>query len=606
MFKKPLGNLKTSAPLRGSDRRKLKQRVVAAFGISNEDGDQLVPDGILSIKFNTHLNEQGVAYLAPDGDPLWFTIGKGSEELIPTVYTLWKKRDLLPFISTPSSVIPVLVGGADLMIPGVIHHSPSIAQGQTVSVCQFSRVDGNVALSAPLAVGRMAVPSDQMRDGDKGKAVLVVHTWKDHLWDMGSKADVPEPIAIQTPQNAGEALEEGEVKREGQAETEDNDSPASPTTDTPASISYTPQEITALLHTSLLQAISTTLASLPSSPFPIPSTQFYTNYVLPSRPAYPALVLPPSLAPQEMTNEEMASLNPQAITIKTSSYKSLTTFLKAAEKSSLLTLKTPQKHSQQTDLLVISVNANHPTVIGHGKYVTVKKIEDEAAKRALREESKAGAGNLVVKELWKPHLDSIALFEAMGGKSKTLYNMHEIKALLNSYISEHNLTNPRDQAYVNLDQVLMDCVYARIQTKSKNKNTEEESSSLKEFMKREELSKKIIKKMQDWYEVHREGENVVQKKGSLKPIQVTMKVRQGRKASTLVTGFEQFLVIDAESMAEDLRKACAGATSVSPVSGKSGKEVLVQGKQSKAVVEYLTEKGVPKQWIEVVDHAAKR
>jgi hypothetical protein len=35
-----------------------------------------------------------------------------------TVYTLWKKPDLLPFLSTPSAVIPVLTGGADLMIPG--------------------------------------------------------------------------------------------------------------------------------------------------------------------------------------------------------------------------------------------------------------------------------------------------------------------------------------------------------------------------------------------------------------------------------------------------------------------------------------------------------
>ena len=25
-----------------------------------------------------------VAYLSPEGDPLWFTIGKGSEDLIPT------------------------------------------------------------------------------------------------------------------------------------------------------------------------------------------------------------------------------------------------------------------------------------------------------------------------------------------------------------------------------------------------------------------------------------------------------------------------------------------------------------------------------------------
>jgi hypothetical protein len=34
------------------------------------------------------------------------------------VYTLWKHPTLLPCLTTPSAVLPVLIGGADLMIPG--------------------------------------------------------------------------------------------------------------------------------------------------------------------------------------------------------------------------------------------------------------------------------------------------------------------------------------------------------------------------------------------------------------------------------------------------------------------------------------------------------
>jgi translation initiation factor 2D len=68
MFKKPLSNLKTSAPLRSSDRRKLKQRVITAFNLQAEDGDVLVPDGIESVKFSTHLEEPGVRlHAAPMG-----------------------------------------------------------------------------------------------------------------------------------------------------------------------------------------------------------------------------------------------------------------------------------------------------------------------------------------------------------------------------------------------------------------------------------------------------------------------------------------------------------------------------------------------------------
>ena len=48
---------------------------------------------------------------------------------------------------------------------------------------------------------------------------------------------------------------------------------------------------------------------------------------------------------------------------------------------------------------------------------------------------------------------------------------------------------------------------------------------------------------------------------------------------------------------------------VSPLPGKSanaGLEVLIQGKQAKAVVEYLTGRGIPKKWIEVTDLTGKK
>ena len=64
MFKKPLSNLKTTAPLRSSDRKKLRQRVVAAFKLTPEDGDNLVPEGVLSIKFSSYSDEPGVSHFS--------------------------------------------------------------------------------------------------------------------------------------------------------------------------------------------------------------------------------------------------------------------------------------------------------------------------------------------------------------------------------------------------------------------------------------------------------------------------------------------------------------------------------------------------------------
>ena len=54
-------------------------------------------------------------------------------------------------------------------------------------------------LGPPLAVGQMAVSGESLDRADdvntKGKAVYVLHTWKDQLWELGpgKKMDVPEP-----------------------------------------------------------------------------------------------------------------------------------------------------------------------------------------------------------------------------------------------------------------------------------------------------------------------------------------------------------------------------------------------------------------------------
>ena len=57
----------------------------------------------------------------------------------------------------------------------------------------------------------MALPSDEIReDGKRGKAVFVLHTWKDCLWELGGGGDMPEALEVA---EAGE--KENEEEREG-------------------------------------------------------------------------------------------------------------------------------------------------------------------------------------------------------------------------------------------------------------------------------------------------------------------------------------------------------------------------------------------------------
>lgn len=78
------------------------------------------------------------------------------------------------------------------MIPGVIESvedgdMPSISENALVAVCQpNSRV--------PLAIGRMALPSYEITSDSKGKAVKVLHTWKDTLFEVGPQLEPPESV----------------------------------------------------------------------------------------------------------------------------------------------------------------------------------------------------------------------------------------------------------------------------------------------------------------------------------------------------------------------------------------------------------------------------
>src|SRR6266542_2455471 len=104
------------------------------------------------------------------------------------------------------------------------------------------------ALSPPLAVGWMALPSDQLKTvGKKGKAVLVIHTWKDRLWEMGSKGDMPEDTIL------GTAAVEEEAEGQASAKEEDTPTPAPASESSTAqlreaSITFTPDEVTELLN----------------------------------------------------------------------------------------------------------------------------------------------------------------------------------------------------------------------------------------------------------------------------------------------------------------------------------------------------------------------
>lgn len=153
-------------------------------------------------------------------------------------------------------------------------------------------------------------------------------------------------------------------------------------------------EVSTRLRAALLQALQTSLAALPSSAFPMPTTTLYTAHILPARPFTRTATTP--------------------VDIKHSAFKSLSVFLRASEKGGLLKLK-----DARPDIIVAAVFPAHADVAAHQPHRTIGE-EDERRRRAEEREARqvaeaANAGKVItVTELWKPHLGTLPLFADLG------------------------------------------------------------------------------------------------------------------------------------------------------------------------------------------------
>ena len=85
---------------------------------------------------------------------------------------------------------------------------------------------GTSTLGPALAVGRMILDGERIiaENITKGKAVNIIHTFKDSLWSMGSKSNPPDEVSFKKQANA---VEGGAPQPAGAlsvpAESQDND-----------------------------------------------------------------------------------------------------------------------------------------------------------------------------------------------------------------------------------------------------------------------------------------------------------------------------------------------------------------------------------------------
>lgn len=130
----------------------------------------------------------------------------------------------------------------------------------------------------------------------------------------------------------------------------------------------------------------------------------------------------------------------EAADIKKSSWKKLQKFLKVIEKSGLLKTK-----EQRGETMIMSIQWSHPTLQQVTKYKTIEQQPSVAiapATAVSHEEKKPAE----IQEFFKPMGSFILRFfdEAQQDKD-ALYTFVELRTILNDYVKEHELVNPKNQ-----------------------------------------------------------------------------------------------------------------------------------------------------------------
>ncbi|KAK2778434.1 hypothetical protein FQN52_002730 [Onygenales sp. PD_12] len=651
MFKKK-PNIKTLAPLRSSDRRKIADQIIQEYKIeiptptesetttSTSQNDpstapsltairkSLLPENTLSGRFTTTAGPdlqpvQGTIYVGSheNGDEriLWFRLeqGPGTDgRIYPTVYTLWQHPRLVPLLHTPSLVMEKLYGGADLMTPGLANGPPfpeSAVKGAVVAVASLARP------SVPTFVGICEIDVAALGEvqGVKGHAVKGVQWEGDELWGWGAMGrpgqKAPEDIAGWLGEDTGELegdleelnLEEDreEVDVEGEevggvsldgGRAEDGEEAQEEVLEEP-----TTKDIDTAFHNAFLYSIYQHKIDNPSVPnhglsFPIQPSFLISNLITPFLPIY---------SPQQA----------QFYNIKKTSWKNVKKFIKHLDKAKLV--KSKDRSGGET--IIQDVDFDDTDVINFVPYRLPKKTpsDSNAAKSAAQDTSQATdkdptlGQSFTIKTLYRPGGKLIpTLFPPLSNSDvNNYYTTSAISKQLNDYLAAQDppiisAANPR---LVSLNPFISNTILS---------SSPEDLAILKRgTMQRDAILRRLLEDPSltaPFHAMLKPGQSLhdVKLKAGLGPkVTVMIERRTGSKLVTKITGLEMFGV-SPQLLAEELQRKCSSATSVSQAVGaaKGVMGVLIQGDHRKIVDAELGKRGVKGQWIEVVDKSVKK
>ncbi|KAI4718894.1 hypothetical protein E4T48_04816 [Aureobasidium sp. EXF-10727] len=641
MFKKK-PTVKPLAPLRSSDRRKTADSIIAEYGLQPKAHDDtkvedkaaatqettalrnaLLPDGVQTARFTTTHGPDlkqvsGTVYVGAypgdDARVLWFKI---EDRMYPTVYTLWKQPAILPLLHTPGFVVQKLQGGADLMTPGLANgppFHPKATKGAVVAIASLEQP------SVPVAVGACLIDVSSLGtvQGSRGHAVQTMHWAGDEIWSYSNsnKPGLNPPESIQgwlsskddeeklAEQAADLNIDQDEEDQGGvnldKSPSDQPDPSEGSEENAPAHVGLvekvdvqdmTTKEIDDAFRKAFIYGVyhyKETNSGQPNFGLEYPLTQSFvmSNLVQPFLPAH--------------TPEQANWLQ-----IKKSSYKNIKKFIKSLDKAKIVKTKERDQH----ETVILDIDFDDAAIVDFKPYRLPKK--ETAAGTSLGRGTKATSeldtadssiGQRLEKQQYYKLKDRLLpLFESADASSQSLFTAAEIKPIVNAYIESENLVNPKNKRLVTLNPTLANAVF--------DGSTPLDKEVLaKGSVPRDALTERILHACTPHYAIVRTSPSSAPtpkpKSGAAPKIKVTLETRSGNKTVTKVSGVEAYF-IPPQPLADELRKMCAGSSSVEQLHGSSPKapvmEIMIQGPQKDAVMKALEKRGVRPAWVEYLD-----
>lgn len=292
-----------------------------------------------------------------------------------------------------------------------------------------------------------------------------------------------------------------------------------------------------------------------------------------------------------------------SLQIKKTSYKNIKKFIKSLDKQKIIKSKERDGH----ETTIIDIDFDDKTFVDFKPYRLPRK--DTASGRgdidaSSMDTSDSSIGQkLSTVQYYKPRDHLIDIFGSANASTHSFLTGPEIRPLVTAYIESESLVSATNKRLVTLNPTLADIF---------DGSTHLDREVLaKGSVPRDALIDRILQSCTAYYAITRTdsqapdgGEKPKPKAGSPPKIKITLETRGGNKTMTKISGVEAFH-IQPQPLADELRKTCAGSTSIDQLVGSSPRtpvmEIKVQGPQKDAVLKALERRGVRASWTEVLD-----